>query len=276
MFMFGIVGGFLCTLTVGYAAFSTNITLNAKGTIKKNKMPITIDELKEQTEIPESGLYEDIYEEGRYIYKGETPNNIITLNNDKYYIIAIEQDNSLKVRKKEKLEDRAWDTTNKNTWSSATLNTYLNDTYYKSLPEELKNIIVEHTWPVGMVVYNNSDLENQIASEKSTLFTANVGLMTLSDYYRANTDMALCGNFSLNQTSNETCKLTNYLEPLVGNVWTITANQYNQQQSFRINIYGGVWYENTTSSMGVYPTYYLSPDIKLLGKGTEEDSYIIQ
>ena len=66
---------FLC---VGYAAFSTNLSITAKGNIKSKKAS---ELLKENVVDTGDGLYKDIYEEGRYVYKGTNPDNYITFNN---------------------------------------------------------------------------------------------------------------------------------------------------------------------------------------------------
>ena len=45
------------------------------------------------------GLYIDNDEEGRYIYKGGSPNNYLKLNNSLYRIISIEVDGKMKIVK---------------------------------------------------------------------------------------------------------------------------------------------------------------------------------
>ena len=84
-------------LTVGYAAFQSNITLKAKGNIKEKI--ISISDLIKTVVTSGDGLYVDDTETGRYIYKGATPNNYIKLDSDIYRIISIESDGTLKVIK---------------------------------------------------------------------------------------------------------------------------------------------------------------------------------
>lgn len=273
--MIGSLCALITMMSVGYAAFATNLNITAKGNLRPKPVPITIPELEELKVTSGEGLYIDTFEENRFVYKGENPNNYITFNDELYYIIAIEPDDSLKIRKVSSLENRAWNTTLVNAWNTSSLNKYLNETYYSTIKQESQKHIVEYQWPAGAVTYDNSDLAGQITNEKSNLYTAKVGLMSLSDYFRANTNMELCGNFNINQSNNETCKETNYLEPSSGNVWTINPYISNTTQSFRINIYGGIWWENVTSNMGVYPTFYLSSNISLLGDGTEKTPYTI-
>lgn len=89
----------LLFLTIGYAAFQTNITLKAKGNIKKTAEPITIEQLREKVVTEGDGLYADSSEEGRYLYRGFNSNNKITFNNELWRIISIESDGSLKIIK---------------------------------------------------------------------------------------------------------------------------------------------------------------------------------
>ena len=72
-------------MTVGYAAFQTNINITAKGNILEKG--ITINDLKKLTVTSGDGLYKDTYETGRYVYKGANPNNYITFNNELWRII---------------------------------------------------------------------------------------------------------------------------------------------------------------------------------------------
>lgn len=50
-----------------------------------------------------SGLYKDEYEDGRYIFKGETPNNYLTFNNENagWRILSVETDGTIKIIKNE-------------------------------------------------------------------------------------------------------------------------------------------------------------------------------
>ena len=82
---------FLC---VGYAAFRTNLSITAKGNIKPKKAGPMLKELC-NTEIGD-GLYKDIYEDDKCIYKGTNPNNYIIFNDEIWRIISIDADNTIK------------------------------------------------------------------------------------------------------------------------------------------------------------------------------------
>ena len=57
------------------------------------------------------GLYEDSYESGRYIYRGQSPNNYVEFNNELWRIIAKETDGTYKIIRDELLPQNAGYTT---------------------------------------------------------------------------------------------------------------------------------------------------------------------
>jgi len=91
----------------GYSAFSTNISLNAKGNIKQKA--IRPYELKEKVITTGDGLYSDSIEQGRYIYKGANPDNYLKLDNDLYRIIYVDSDNFIKLIKCESIGSKDYD-----------------------------------------------------------------------------------------------------------------------------------------------------------------------
>ena len=101
---------FLC---IGYAAFSTNLSITAKGNIKEKNYKV--EDLKTLVVTSGDGLYIDEYENGRYDYRGDNPNNYIWFNDEMWRIISIESDNTLKIIKNESIGKIAFDSTNART-----------------------------------------------------------------------------------------------------------------------------------------------------------------
>jgi len=279
------------TVTVTYDSNVTSQPENTKGTISVTldyvqadgngtvtpSGPTAADKLIDTAVTTGDGLYADEYEEGRYVYKGANPNNYITFNNETWRILSVENDGTLKIMKKDSIGNMAFDSSNSNNWARpAPLNTYLNNDYYNSLNSDAQNLIQAHTWGVGPVTYNNTDLAGQIASENGTTWSGNIGLMTLSEYLRANTNPSLCGNYSLNETNYSTCKTTNYIVPTTEYLWTISPNADYSNYVFYVYSYGRVR-TNLASNRdtGVVPALYLIPNITLSGEGTETDPYTI-
>ena len=270
----------LLCLCVGYAAFSTQLSLKAKGNIKEKK---AADQLLENVVDSGDGLYKDIYEEGRYIYKGANPNNYITFNNETWRIISVDSNGLIKIMKNESIGKRAFDSGNSNDWETSDIKTYLNDTYLPTITTN-QDKIVSHTWSIGGVTSNNSDLAGQIAAENGTQSqSVSVGMITASEYLRANTNTEQCGNLSINNTNRTTCLTTNWMYNIVpsGNyLWTISPVASHGSFVFIVSGYassaGRLTLSDAGASSGVSPTLYLSSDITLTGDGSQGNPYVIE
>ena len=219
------------------------------------------------------GLYEDTYEEGRYVYKGATPNNYITFNNEEWRIMAVEANGTLKIRKNASIGNMVWDTSDSNDWNRpSTLNTYLNNDYYDTLSAGALNQIQSHAYSIGAVTDINTDLAGQIASENENIWTGNIGLMSASDYLRANTNLEQCGSLSLNNSHLSICVSTNYLFSN-DSPWTISPTDgyvFYVTPKGALNKIG-----KASGSHNLYPVLYLKSDITLSGEGTKTKPYII-
>ena len=221
------------------------------------------------------GLYKDEYENGRYVYKGANPNNYITFNNEMWRILSIEADGRIKIVRDELLSSRAFDSTISNQWDRPSdIKTYLNGEYLESITVN-KEKIVSSTWSIGAVTWNNNDLAGQIASENVTQSqTASVGLITASEYLRANPNKELCGNFSLNNDNYSTCQTTNWL--FKNNYyWTISPYSGNSYLVFYVYRNGGVRHSTANGTNAVLPAITLSSDISLSGSGEAANPFLI-
>ena len=139
----------LSVMTVGYAAFSTNLTLNAKGNIIKVPGAKTTEELTESNNVVTTGdgLYADATESGRYIYKGANPNNYICLEElasgatcsaDKLYrIISVETDGTLKIIKNTSIGELPWDLGYSSEVTNITTANSTNGTRYSNTSSDL-------------------------------------------------------------------------------------------------------------------------------------------
>jgi len=235
------------------------------------------DDLRKTVVTTGDGLYKDEYEEGRYVYKGSNPNNYITFNNETWRILAVETDGTIKIMKKDSLGNLNWNTNNSNDWTfSSTLNTYLNNDYYNTL-NNAQSLIQEHSWGIGPVIKDNTDLITQITSEKRKIWTGNIGLMTVSDFLNTNTNIEQCNNYSLNNSNKEICKTTNYIVPSEGKLWTISPEANSPFKLSTVSSDGTVYNDITTTyrKYGVLPVLHLIPNITLSGSGTSDNPYTI-
>ncbi len=268
----------LCIMTIGYAAFQTNLSISAKGNIASKE--ITPNDLKNKVVISGDGLYKDTYEDKRYIYRGTNPDNYIKFNNELWRIISIESNDTLKIMKNEIVGIKSWDTTGatlgSNDWvRPSDINKYLNNEYYNSFSTESQNQIQQNEFSIGPAIVNNEDLVAQIASENSVKWSGNVGLINLSDFFRANTNTDKCGNYKLHYDNKDICKKSNYIVPSTS-IWTITVNQNDNTSVFRIGAGGNPgWAHALYNDAGINPTVYLKSSIKLFGLGTVDNPYII-
>ena len=230
-----------------------------------------------------NGLYEDEYEKGRYIFKGKSPNNYIRFNNELWRIISIENDGTIKIIKNGTISKAYWDEAGNNDWTTASMNIYLNSTYLNTLTD--KDKVITHNWNVGGITPDNNNLYNQINEENSEKWEGKIGMITVSEYLRVNSNAAKCSTISTLETNQRTCKETNWIYidivPSGGFLWTISRNNSN---TYVMDIYNFSSTNGTiTSSNTDYgenrtaPALYLSSEIKIKGgTGTEANPYTIE
>ena len=282
----------LLTVTVKYNNVTEqpdNLTADFTVTLDYSQAPngyvepvptITSEDLKTLAVTEGDGLYKDEYEEGKYTYKGTNPNNYITFNNEMWRIISIDSNGLIKIMRNESIGQEVFDSENSNAWETSDIKTYLNGEYLDTITTN-QDKIVPHTWSIGGVTSGNSDLAGQIASENGTESqSVSIGMITASEYLRANTNTEQCGNMSINNTNASTCLTTNWMYNIVSSIaglWTISPDANNGTNIFDVISYAG--FLNTDFAYyglnGVFPALYLSSDITLTGEGTQSNPYTI-
>ena len=221
------------------------------------------------------GLYIDGYEKGKLTYRGTNPNNYILFNNEMWRIISV-QDGSLKIVKEDLLSlEKPFNETLNQNWNNSFLNKYLNGEYYDNLNDNVKKYIENNAWNIGDISLNNDDLRNQIISEnKKQSNNSYVGLMTVSEYLRSNTNKESCETFSLNNSNFSTCQSTNWM--FNGkSFWTLTADDLKPYMVNFVQSNGSINRDNSHVLFGVRPVLYLNNDISLIGHGTKDNPFAI-
>ncbi len=247
------------------------------------------------------GLYEDEYEEGRYIYKGTNPNNYITFNDELWRIIAIEADGTLKIMRNESIGDMQFDPIGNrtdgycskgyapsygcNAWAAmdyfsiggihygkvtadSYLNAYLNGEYYDSLSSTAKSLIVSYTYNIGGVSNSNADstsytISNQLADEDDYKWTGKVALINLSDYIRSNSsDENNCNMLYGSYSNYETCRNTTWMYN-GSSYWTITPNSSYTYIVWFARSFGYVRNDYAYNPHSVYPVVHITSDLTL-------------
>ena len=235
------------------------------------------DTILDNTDIVTSGdgLYKDEYED-RYFYKGANPNNYVTFNDEQagWRIISVENDGTIKIIKNNSVIKLYWDDSWSTTWSTpSSINTYLNETYYNGLTEKAKGQMTSHNFNVGAITRDNNDLLVQINDEKKLSYSSKVGLITASEYIRANSNISQCGTYKLHTSS---CKSSNWI---YNNTifWTISPSVKISGTVITINTDGALYETNVTDVyFEVRPVIYLRPNIVLSGDGSQNNPYTIE
>ncbi len=276
---------YLSTVTNQPANVSSNLTVtldydqvSGSGVVP----PITAaDQLKEKVITTGEGLYADAYETGRFVYRGTSPNNYITFNEEPWRIISIEADNTLKIIKNNILSTpKEWDISGNrfgatntycldgemngcNAWSKingifianvegtvskdSSLNQYLNNDYYTSLSEKASSLIQPSTYDIGNISYTaNQDFNTDIAQSQKYQWNGKVGLISLIDYIKASNE-PLCNSVYrsvyYNEEMRRPCNNGNYLYDSGNYWWTITG---------RLESTSGVWILTSDGGAGSY------------------------
>ena len=265
------------------------------------------------------GMYFDDTEDGKCIFKGANPNNYIKFNDELWRVISIETDGTIKIIRSETESSKAFDNSGSrdqssngtggtycangtlgcNAWAinnnftngsitgtvlkDASINTYLNNDYFNKITTNKSNVI-SHAWNTGSTSATNDNINTQMSDEKKVQWNGKVGLITVSEYIRANSNTNQCGTLNLNNNNPNTCISTNWLYNIVpetGYMWTITPNINNSTQVFAINKSqnpGRVNYNSASNSSSAYvaPALYLSESTIITGgTGTREDPFLI-
>ena len=243
--------------------------------------PSAGDQLLDEVNIVTSGdgLYKDEYED-RYFYKGANPNNYINFNNSLWRIISIENDGTIKIMKNENIGEMAWDTSVGVYWGTASLNVYLNNSFLATLSDTSK--IVSKNFSIGEVTLLNSSLKSQVDEENATLFNAKVGIITVSEFLRSNSNISQCSTFLLNSDNRKICVNTSWITNTLSfdNFWTITPakNSYNDPYVYPIGSNGYIDYiSNSNFKNNVFPVIYLSSTVKITGgDGSQNNPFVIE
>ena len=224
----------------------------------------------------------------RYAGASDSVNNYICLGSDAdtcpdanlFRIIGVFGDKTKVIRAKS-VGDQKWDTNNSNTWSSSSLNAYLNGTYLTSLGTIAEKIATT-TWKVGGCSWSNIKTsvpkivyKNEVGSSASTTTVdKKIGLMYVSDYYYGASPSAwtLVGYNSSDSTKDyRAAKTTNWLY-LGSYEWTISRRSDTTNCAFYVASTGSVYGDGVTRSVGVRPSFnLLSSTTYVSGSGSMSD-----
>ena len=233
--------------------------------------------------------------DGNIRYMGADPNNYVSFNNELWRIIGVfdvkssengESEKRLKIIRDESIENYAWDSNNRNNWSTASLNTYLNGTYLNSLTSEAQSMIGNTLWNLGGTSsytsvsnglashFYNYERGTTVYSGNPTTWVGKIALMYPSDYGYATsggttTNRASClakELYNWDSSSYSDCKNNDYLYNSSANQWTLTSFTGNSYRVFSVLSAGEVGSRgNATNSFASRPVLYLNSNVTIVG-----------
>ena len=260
-------------------------------------------------------------------YIGANPNNYVYFNCsdysnqsdstcEKWRIIGVfknmtKEDGSqadlVKIIRDDSLGNIAWDSSNVNDWSKASLQTTLNGTYYDGTyatgalkNDTTRNAIESVVWNLGgTATYNSSsnglashwygyERGTTVYSGRPTTWTGKIALMYPSDYGYATsgnttTDRATCLAKELHSwfySNGSDCKNNDYLFKSTYTQWTLAPNSSDSLLEFVVHAWGHVDGGYGVAGIsgdgpGVRPAAYLKSSISLssVGDGSSTSPY---
>ena len=182
---------------------------------------------------------------------------------------------------------KEWDSNNKNTWSTSSLNTYLNNEFITSFDETTKGKIADTTWKVGGNTNDNiakqpakTAYQNEVVqpnpgttSNGETEDNKKIGLMYASDYGFAAAPSAWTS--TLYDYDGEAIISANWMY-LGDYEWTLSRNADISERVFSVNITGDVNYGRANEMSAVRPVFYLSSSVNYAsGSGYATDPIVV-
>ena len=293
------------------------VPLTTKGT----KCYLYFDEASSATDV-----IEDTYEENQGMlaydntvdnnlrYIGADPNNYVYFNCEDYNnpsnstcelwrIIGVFNENShgrsgeklVKLIRSNSLGDIAWDSTNTNNWSTASLQTTLNGDYlngsgsYASSGiknDTTRNMIANVTWKLGASrTYNDVTPSMFYERERGTkVWSGKIALMYPSDYGYATSGGASTNRekclekelYGWSSSSFSDCKNNDWIFNGAYQ-WTLTPYSRDSRFVFSVNWTGNVYDRDARNSGGIRPSVYLTSNVNISGgDGTMNNPYTLK
>lgn len=225
-----------------------------------------------------SGLYND---NGKYIFKGENPNNYVRFGESNWRIIGLDENNNIKMIYSDLyVQYQAWDDRyNKDIDKPNGINEYMSNEKSR-IKEYLDNFFInenniekytggrvakttKHTVCVGKANLNSGDIN--ICDET---ITERISTITIEDYVNASLDS------SCNMLNTKNCQNYNFLN-MSG--WTINADSKDSHSVYYIDDEEGIQSAPAYIGKAIRPVITLKNDtIYVSGTGTQLDPFMIK
>ena len=290
----------------------TSCTLNYTDSTSKVNLATYIKGLSGTTQ----GTGKVVNENG-YRYEGKNPNNYVWFNNEYWRIIGVFDSSShgqsgknlVKIIRADVLDGLAWDKSNTNDWTAASLNKLLNGAYYnaqdgtssgycygysatatancdytkKGIQAGYRKMIANVTWYLGgdssisdaVDAFYGYERGTTVYSGRPTTTTGYIGLMYPSDYGYSVLSSSCARTINLSSYNSNTCAGASWLYGK-GNEWTISPHSSNSNKVFNLSASDNLNTSGAYNGYGTRPVLYLDASVyKIDGEGTLNKPYII-
>ena len=250
-------------------------------------------------------------------YEGKNPNNYVWFNNEYWRIIGafdsashgVSGQTLVKIIRADVLDGLAWDKSDTNNWTAASLNLLLNGAYYnaqdgtssgycygysttspancdytkKGIQSGYRSMIAKVTWYLGGYSSASATAESFYGYERGTTVyrgrptstTGYIGLIYPSDYGYSVLSSSCARTINLSSYSSGTCAGQSWLYGK-GFEWTLTHCSSVGFKVFSLGSDGYLYSNNAFTGIGTRPVLYLDATVyKIDGDGTLENPYII-
>ena len=258
-----------------------------------------------------------VVNENGYRYEGKDPNNYVWFNNELWRIIGVFDENShgqsaqnlVKIIRNDSLGGLAWDKSNTNDWTAASLMNLLNGAYLNSengtggeycygysttvgaqcnytengINDTYRSMIKNVTWYLGGYSSTGATADafygyergTTVYSGRPTSTTGYIGLMYPSDYGYSVLASSCARTTELGDYDSSTCAGESWLYGQ-GSEWTITPYSSSSDLVFTVDNYGYLGNEDANRGSAARPVLYLDSGVYVVdGSGTMSDPYII-
>ena len=303
--------------SIGYDSENNRIyvsNLNTSGTectlYYDEYNPNAVDTIENSYTDNQDMLAYDEHNNLRYI--GANPNNYVLFNDELWRIIGVFSEDThslsgqklIKIIRNDSLSNIAWDSADKNDWSTASLQITLNGDYlngtgsYTSTgikSDATRNMIETVTWKLGGTAYWSSAKTIQwygyergaaVYNGHATMWNGKVALMYPSDYGYATgggstTNRETCLATELYQWESTSyvssdCKNNDWLYISGTNQWSLTIGSSYSDVIFYVTDSGRLNDDSANHGYGARPSIYLKSNIAISGgDGSSSNPYTL-
>lgn len=244
----------------------------------KNDSKLLINKIKENIVTSGEGLY---YYNNEYIFRGENPNNYVSLGDSKWRIIGIDNNNIKLIYSGTYVESESWDEKyNTTTNQKDGINDYINNSGNSNIKNYLDKYILENSDDIFIpsnkaklvkhkVCIGKIDIDsNDIDVCKETLDDQLVSVINIKDYINASLDP------NCNAATSINCQNYNFLNK---SGWTISAKSTDNVYVYYIQTQNGIKAAKGYLGKPIRPVIEIRGNsIYLSGDGTRENPYTLK